>query len=383
MHFLITNIGHEDILLGYPWLSTYEPRFSWRHGTIDEKQLPIILQTINPSKPQDVIVRYLSTNKQENIVAELKKENHGELPTIRNTVVELTVAMQQYTKKVDILPEYKRYTKVFSKEESKKFPPQQSYDHAIDFKPGAPDAIACKVYPMTAIEEIALDEWIEEMKAKGYIRDSQSLYASSFFFIKKKDRKLRPVQDYRKFNTWTVCNQYPLPIIRDLVCDLGKAALFTKFDVWQGYNNIRIKEGDKHKAAFKTCHGLYEPMVMFFGLCNSPATFQAFMNDIYHPTIAKHDARKTAIHIYMDDIAIGTQGAHPSDYPISEHVTAVSDVLQVALDHELYFKPEKCTFHAPQIDCLGLILEKGVTRMDPIKISGIKDWPTPKTVKDV
>jgi hypothetical protein len=230
---------------------------------------------------------------------------------------------------------------------------------------------------------MALDEWIEEMKAKGYIRDSQSPYASSFFFIKKKDRKLCPVQDYRKINTWTIHNQYPLPIIGDLVRDLGKAAIFTKFDVHQGYNNIRIKEGDKHKVAFKTHHGLYEPTVMFFSLCNLPVTFQAFMNDIYRSTIAKHDTQRTAIHIYMDDIAIGTQGEHPSDYPINKHITAISDVLQVALDHELYFKPKKCTFHAPQINYLGLILEKGVTRMDPIKISGIKDWPTPKNVKDV
>jgi hypothetical protein len=236
---------------------------------------------------------------------------------------------------------------------------------------------------MTATEDAALNNWIDEMKGKGYIRNSQSPYTSSFFFIKKKDGKLRPVQDYRTINKWTVRNQYPLPIIGDLVCNLGKAIIFTKFDMRQGYNNICIKEGDEHKAAFKTCQGLYKPMVMFFRLCNSPATFQAFMNDIYRPTIAKHDKQQTAIRIYMDDIVVGTTGMSPSDYPLRAHISAVSDVLQVALDNELYFKPEKCTFHAPQIDYLGLILEKGVTRMDPVKISGINDWPTPRTVKDV
>jgi hypothetical protein len=85
----------------------------------------------------------------------------------------------------------------------------------------------------------------------------------------------------------------------------------------------------------------------------------------------------------MDNIAIGTMGGLPLDYPIHEHTLAMSDVLQVALDNELYFKPKKCTFHAPQIDYLGLILEKGVTCMDPVKISGINNWPTPKTVRDV
>jgi hypothetical protein len=281
MHFLITDIGHKDVLLGYPWLSAYKPRFSWQHGSIDEKQLPIILQTINPMKPHDVVIHYLSTNEQEDIVSKLEKECGCKPPTIWNAVVELAVAAQQYTKKVKIPLEYRKFAKVFSEEESKRFPPWQSYDHAINFKPGIPDAIDCKVYPMTAAEEAALDKWIEEMKEKGYIRDSQSPYALSFFFIKKKDGKLRPVQDYRKITTWMIRNQYPLPIISNLIWDLGKATIFTKFDVCQGYNNIRIKEGNEHKAVFKTCRGLCEPTVMFFGLCNSPAMFQAFMNDIY------------------------------------------------------------------------------------------------------
>jgi hypothetical protein len=117
----------------------------------------------------------------------------------------------------------------------------------------------------------------------------------SSFFIKKKDRKLRPVQDYRKVNAWTVRNQYPLPLIGDLIRDLGGATMFTKFDIHQGYNNIRIKEGDEHKATFKTRRGLFEPTVMYFGLCNSPATFQAFMNEIFRPIIAKHNLLGTTI----------------------------------------------------------------------------------------
>jgi hypothetical protein len=122
---------------------------------------------------------------------------------------------------------------------------------------------------------------------------------------------------------------------------------------------------------------------MYFGLCNSPATFQAFMNDIFHPTIAKHDLLGTAIRVYMDDIAIATKVSLSPAQSHVAHVAAVTDVLQVALENDLYFKPEKCVFHATSIDYLGVILEKGVTRMDPIKISGIKDWPTPKTVKDI
>jgi hypothetical protein len=291
-------------------------------------------------------------------------------------LVELAVAAQQYTKKVTILEEYKKFSKVFSEEELKRFPPRRSCDHTIEFKPGAPDAIKCKIYPMRWVEDEALDVFINEQLEKGYIRPSKSQYASSFFFIKKKDSKLRPVQDYRKVNAWTVRNQYPLPLIGDLIRDLSGAIVFTKFDICQGYNNIRIKEGDKHKAMFKTRRGLFEPTVMYFGLCKLPATFQAFMNDIYRPTITKHNLLGTAICVYMDDIAIATKISLSPSQSHAAHVAAVSDILKVALEHDLYFKLEKCVFHAPSIDYLGVILEKGVTCMDPIKISGIKDWPT-------
>jgi hypothetical protein len=145
------------------------------------------------------------------------------------------------------------------------------------------------------VEDKALDTFIDEQLAKGYFHPSKSQYVSSFFFIKKKDGKLRPVQDYQKINAQTIHNQYPLPLIGDLICDLGRAIIFTKLDVHQGYNNIRIKEGDEHKAAFKTWCRLFKPTVMYFRLCNSPTTFQAFMNKIFCPIIAKHDLLSTAI----------------------------------------------------------------------------------------
>jgi hypothetical protein len=201
-------------------------------------------------RKRDVIARYLSTETREDIVAQLEKVSHTESPTIsgsghrprhRSTTVP---AEDEYTH------EYKKFAKVFSEEESKRFPPSRPCNHAIELKAGAPDAIDCKIYPMTQEEDQVLDEFIDEQLEKGYIRPSKSQYASSFFFIKKKDGKLRPVQDYRKLNEWTIQNQYPLPLIGDLIRDLGHADIYTKLDVRQGYNNIRIKAGDEHKAAF-------------------------------------------------------------------------------------------------------------------------------------
>ena len=143
-----------------------------------------------------------------------------------------------------------------------------------------------------------------------------------------------------------------------------------------------MKEGDEHKAAFKTRRGSHEPTVMHFGLCNSPATFQSFIDEISHATIAKHAALGTVIRIYMDDIAIATM-IDDEQEAYTAHVAAVTDILTMAQDNDLYIKPEKCTFHATSIDYLGVILGGGVTRMDPVKIAGVRDWPTPSSVRDV
>jgi len=168
-----------------------------------------------------------------------------------------------------------------------------------------------------------------------------------------------------------------LPLISDLIRDLSNAHIYTKLDVRWGYNNVCIHEGDEHKAAFKTKYGLFEPTVMYFGLTNSPAMFQTMMNYIYRDVILRHETRGTTIHVYMDDISIATRTN------LEDHIAAVCDVLQVAAHHDLYFKPEKCLFHAPSMDYLGAILEKGVTRMDPVKIAGINGWTTPKNVTEV
>jgi len=123
----------------------------------------------------------------------------------------------------------------------------------------------------------------------------------SFFFIKKKDGKLQPIQDYRPINNWMIKNKYPLLLIPQLVDCLRGCSLYTKFDIQWGYNNVHIKEGDEWKAAFMTNEGLFEPTVMFFGLTNSPATFQAMMNSVFAPEIAEQ-----WLTVYMDDMAIHT-----------------------------------------------------------------------------
>jgi hypothetical protein len=374
MRFLVTDIGHEEVLLRYPWLATFEPKFNWRSAVIDERALPVIISSINPciTKQQPIIAMGLSENEKQSIVRQLDTECHA-----RGVATELAIQAGEQQTDAQLPPEYQEFARLFSDEAADRFPPSREWDHAIDLKPGAPDALDCKVYPMTRDEDTVLEKFLDEMVGKGYIRPSKSPYASPFFFVKKKDGKLRPVQDYRWLNSHTVRNQYPLPLIAQLISDLSRAHIFSKVDVRQGYNNVRIKKGDEWKAAFKTKFGHWEPLVMFFGLTNSPSTFQEMMNVIYKEVIEKHAARGTIIWIYMDDIAIATTGT------LQDHIDAVRDVLRVAEQHDLYFKLSKCTFHASSIDYLGVIIEKGMTSMDPVKIAGIKNWPIPTKVKDV
>src|SRR6202012_134630 len=316
--------------------------------------------------------------REENKEQALRKLEEECYPShLRTTTTELAIAADQYTAKKEIPDKYKRHAKVFSEEESHRMPTSKPWDHAIDLKPNAPASFDCKIYPLNQAEDAALEKWLDKELAKGYIRPSKSPYASPFFFVKKKDGKLRPVQDYRMLNKWTIRNQYPLPLISELIADLSGGWIFSKFDVKWGYNNILIKDGDQPKAAFKTKRGFYKPIGMYFGMTNSPSTFQNMMNDNCKDTIAKHYKKGTIIRVYMDDIGIATSTTEEA------HIEAVHDILDLLEAHDLYLKLEKCTFHSSSLDYLGVIIEKGVIHMDPVKISGIRDWPTPKTVKQV
>jgi len=127
---------------------------------------------------------------------------------------------------------------------------------------------------LSASEQKELDAFLKENLDSGRIRPSKSPMAALVFFVKKKDGGLRLVQDYRALNAMTVKNKYRLPLIPELIAKLRGAKYFTKLDVRWGFNNVRIKEGDEWKAAFRTNRGLFEPLVMFFGLTNSPLSGQ-------------------------------------------------------------------------------------------------------------
>jgi hypothetical protein len=165
-------------------------------------------------------------------------------------------------------------------------PEHRKWDHPIELE-CEPSPGFRKVYPMTLTEQTQMDAFLEEALATGRIQQSKSPLGAPVFFIKKKDGKLRFVQDYRALNVITRKNRYPLPLIDDLIHRLKDARYFTKLDIRWGYNNVRIREGDEWKAAFRTNRGLFEPLVMYFGLTNSPVTFQTMMNEIFQDLITE------------------------------------------------------------------------------------------------
>ena len=141
-----------------------------------------------------------------------------------------------------------------------------------------------------------------------------------------------------------------------------RSALFTKLDIRWGYNNIHIRDGDQWKAVFKTNQGLFEPMVMFFGLTNAPATFQSMMNFIFHELI-----NKGYVTIYMDDILIHTLN------DVTLHQRVINNILHILADNALYLKPQKCQFEATEVEYLGVIISEDRIAMDPVKVNGIKN----------
>jgi hypothetical protein len=166
MHFLITDLGSEDLVLGYPWLATFEPKFNWREAVIDTTTLPIVIRSLDWKQACicPTIAGIMTDQEKEAIVEELET-----LTAICSISTKLAVEAGQYTKKVEIPPEYQRHARVFSEEESHQFPPSRTWDHAINLKPGSPDSLNCKIYPMTPKEKIDLKEWINEMEEKKYI----------------------------------------------------------------------------------------------------------------------------------------------------------------------------------------------------------------------
>ena len=191
------------------------------------------------------------------------------------------------------------------------------------------------------------------------------------FFVEKKNEKKKMVQDYWYLSKWTVKNNYPLPLISDVIKNISTKKVFTKIDLRQGYNNMRIKEGEEQKVIFTTSERSFKSTVMFFGLTNSPVTFQMIMNELLRNLI---NIGKMAA--FIDNVIIGIENEEG-------HNELVGEIVKRLKENDLYVKPEKCKQKTREVEFLGVIIGLEEIKMEKEKVKGVLDQLTPKCVKDI
>uniref|UniRef100_A0A0W0F4H4 RNA-directed DNA polymerase n=1 Tax=Moniliophthora roreri TaxID=221103 RepID=A0A0W0F4H4_MONRR len=347
--FAVTSLGKQTVLLGYSWLEKHNPEIN--RQTKEEAKLrcaeaccackwnaqpwPTFTEDLDskdctlPLDDEDDS----DTDRDSSVGVDALEEDcifacnlHPTSPahhinttsTVSQQLAEAAAKDHQAKSSVhDNLPkQFWEYKDVFSKESFDHLPEHWPWDHAIELIPG-PLPSATKVYPLLPNNQGELDSFLQEGLASGHIHSSKSPIGAPVFFVKKKDGKLQFVQDYQQLQHYH-CAKY-----------------FTKLDVQWGFNNIHIK-GDEWKVAFHTNHGLFEPLVMYFGLTNSPATFQTMMNDIFQDLVLEG-----VVCVYLDNILVFTKTKE-------EHDHILSLVLECLCEHKLYLCIEKCAVLSQQ-----------------------------------
>ncbi len=331
--FLVTHSPLALVVLGHPWLTQHNPRVDWGRNTV--------------SKWSRACYASCLVSAGFSVSGSVLQDEMGSLSNVPE--------------------EYLDLKEVFSKSRAASLPPHRPYDCAIDLVPGMSPPKG-RLYSLSVPEREAMEKYISDSLTAGFIRPSSSPAGTGFFFVAKKDGSLRPCIDYRGWNHITVKNTYPLPLMSSAFERLQGTSIFTKLDLRNAYHLVRIREGDEWKTAFNTPRGHFEYLVMPFGLSNSPAVFQALVNDVLRDMVDQF------IYVYLDDILIFSSS-------LQEHVQHVRRVLQRLLENGLFVKAEKCAFHAQSVPFLGFIVSPEGVRMDPDRVKAVVNWPTPDSRK--
>jgi hypothetical protein len=248
-------------------------------------------------------------------------------------------------------------------------PPERDVEFVIDLKPDTAP-ISRRSYRMPPNELAELKTQLQDLLEKGFIRPSSSPWGCPAIFVKKKDQTLRMCVDYRPLNEVIIKNKYPLPRIDILFDQLTGVRVFSKIDLRSGYHQICIRPEDIPKTTFTTRYGLFEYLVMSFGLTNAPAHFTYLMNSVFMSDLDKF------VVVFIDGILIYSKNEE-------EHAKHLWIVLTRLREHQLYAKFSKCVFWLEEIQFLGHVLSAKGIAVDPSKVKDILEWKPSTTVHQV
>jgi hypothetical protein len=254
-------------------------------------------------------------------------------------------------------------------EDLPRLPPERDVEFVIELKLGTAP-ISRRSYRMPPNVLAELKTQLQDLLEKGFIRPSSSPWGCPTIFVKKKDQTLRMCVDYRPLNEVTIKNKYPLPQISILFDQLTGARVFSKIDLRSGYHQIRIRPKDIPKTTFTMWYGLFEYLVMSFGLTNAPAHFTYLMNSVFMPELDKF------VVVFIDNILIYSKNEE-------EHARHLRIVLMRLREHQLYAMFSKCAFWLEEIQFLGHVLSTKGFAVDPSKVKDILEWKPPTTVHQV
>ncbi|KAL0549074.1 hypothetical protein IC582_013554 [Cucumis melo] len=345
-----------DVILGMDWLAA-------NHASIDCSRKEV---TFNPPSMASFKFKGGGSKSLPQVISAIRASKLLSQGTwgILASVVD--------TREVDVSlslePVVRDYPDVFP-EELPGLPPHREVEFAIELEPGTVP-ISRAPYRMAPAELKELKVQLQELLDKGFIRPSVSPWGAPVLFVKKKDGSMRLCIDYRELNKVTVKNRYPLPRIDDLFDQLQGATVFSKIDLRSGYHQLRIKDEDVPKTAFRSRYGHYEFIVMSFGLTNAPAVFMDLMNRVFREFL------DTFVIVFIDDILIYSK----TEFEHEEHLRMV---LQTLRDNKLYAKFLKCEFWLKQVSFLGHVVSKAGVSVDPAKIEAVTGWTRPSTVSEV
>ncbi|GKF18730.1 putative reverse transcriptase domain-containing protein [Tanacetum coccineum] len=232
------------------------------------------------------------------------------------------------------------------------------------------DIPVVREYPEVFPEDLPSLPPVRQLADRGFIRPSTSPWGAPILFVKKKDRSFRMCIDYRELNKLTVKNRYPLPICDDLFDQLQGSSVYSKIDLRSGYHQLRVRDEDIPKTAFRTRYGHYEFQVMLFGLTNAYAVFVDLMNRVCKPYLDKF------VIVFINDILIYSCNEE-------EHANHLRMILELLKKEKLYAKFSKCDFLIRIVQFLGHLIDSQGLHVDPVKIEEVKNWASPTTPTEV